>query len=147
MGVGLWSLIRFIHVAGAALWVGGQLALTLVVLPLARRLLDDEAKANFTDKAGRRFGILTGTVFLPLQLASGILIAWHKGVTWGSLLEPGYGRILTAKLALFVVVMLAAAGHGLMSAKGKPEVARTLVLISLVGSVGIVLLATALPAT
>lgn len=37
--VGWWSLVRFAHVTGAVLWVGGQLALSLVILPLARRLL------------------------------------------------------------------------------------------------------------
>jgi uncharacterized membrane protein len=37
--VDLWTLIRFVHVVGAALWVGGQLALTLVITPVARRLL------------------------------------------------------------------------------------------------------------
>jgi putative copper export protein len=145
--VGWWSLVRFLHVAGAALWVGGQLALTLVVLPLARHLLAPEAKDRFTAAAGRRFGMLTGAVFLPVQLATGWAMAWHKGVTWASLAEPGYGRTLATKLALFVVVMLAAAGHGIAYAKGRAELARALAVVSLVGSLGIVLLATALPAT
>ncbi|MCF3132339.1 hypothetical protein [Streptomyces olivochromogenes] len=145
--VGLWSLVRFIHVIGAVVWVGGQLALSLVVLPLGRRLLDTEAFAGFAAAAGRRFGILTGAVFLPLQLGTGWALAWHKGVTWASLAEPGYGRVLAAKLALFVAVMLAAAAHGWAHAKGRAELARALAVVSLVGSIGVVLLATALPAT
>ncbi|MFG2561835.1 hypothetical protein [Streptomyces sp. NPDC048496] len=145
--VGWWSLVRFAHVAGAALWVGGQLTLTLVILPLARHLLAPEAKDRFTAAAGRRFGVLTGTVFLPLQLGTGWAMAWHKGVTWASLAEPGYGRTLAAKLALFVVVMLAAAGHGIAHAQGRADLARALAVVSLAGSLGVVLLATALPAT
>ncbi|QOV41332.1 hypothetical protein IM697_28240 [Streptomyces ferrugineus] len=145
--MGLWSLVRFAHVAGAALWVGGQLALSLVILPLARRMLEPEARDRFTARAGRRFGILTGAVFLPVQLATGWAMAWHKGVTWASLAEPGYGRTLATKLALFVLVMLAAAGHGIAHSKGRTEMARTLAVVSLVGSLGVVLLATALPAT
>ncbi|WP_327242843.1 hypothetical protein [Streptomyces sp. NBC_01320] len=145
--VGLWSLVRFVHVAGAALWVGGQLALSLVILPLARHLLAPEAKDRFTAAAGRRFGLLTGAVFLPAQLATGWAMAWHKGVTWASLAEPGYGRTLAAKLALFVVAMLAAGGHGIAHAKGHSELARILAVASLVASLGVVLLATALPAT
>ncbi|MFE0965484.1 hypothetical protein ACWDCX_34030 [Streptomyces fungicidicus] len=145
--VGWWSLVRFVHVAGAALWVGGQLALSLVILPLARHLLDPDAKDRFTAAAGRRFGMLTGTVFLPAQLATGWALAWHRGVTWASLAEPGYGRTLATKLALFVVVMLAAAGHGIAHAKGRADLARALAVVSLVGSLGVVLLATALPAT
>ncbi|MFJ9669092.1 hypothetical protein ACIRPP_31565 [Streptomyces sp. NPDC101219] len=145
--VGWWSLVRFAHVAGAALWVGGQLALSLVVLPLARHLLAPEAKDGFTAAAGRRFGMLTGAVFLPVQLVTGWAMAWHKGVTWASLAEPGYGRTLTTKLALFVMVMLAAAGHGIAHAKGRADLARALAVASLVGSLGVVLLATALPVT
>ncbi|KOU77232.1 hypothetical protein ADK57_03020 [Streptomyces sp. MMG1533] len=145
--VGVWSLVRFAHVAGAALWVGGQLALSLVILPLARHLLDADAKDRFTAAAGRRFGMLTGAVFLPVQLGTGWAMAWHKGVTWASLAEPGYGRTLAAKLALFVLVMLAAAAHGIAHAKGRADLARTLAVVSLVGSLGVVLLATALPST
>ncbi|MFF0736333.1 hypothetical protein ACFYVK_32570 [Streptomyces chartreusis] len=145
--VGWWSLVRFAHVAGAALWVGGQLALSLVILPLARHRLAPEPRDDFTAAAGRRFGMLTGAVFLPVQLATGWAMAWHRGVTWASLAEPGYGRTLATKLALFVLVMLAAAGHGIAHAKGRPDLARALAVVSLVGSLGVVLLATALPTT
>ncbi|WP_165986258.1 hypothetical protein [Streptomyces sp. YIM 98790] len=145
--VGLWSLIRFVHVAGAALWVGGQLVLTLVVLPLARRLPAPEARDRFVPEAGRRFAMLTGAVFLPLQLGTGLLMAGHKGVTWASLAEPGYGRLLAVKLLLFTVVMGLAAGHGAAHARGRPETARLLAVASLTGSLGVVLLAAALPAT
>lgn len=143
--VDLWSLIRFAHVAGAALWVGGQLALSLVIRPLAGHLLDAEAKDRFVAAVGRRFGMLTGAIFLPVQLATGWAMAWHKGVTWASLTEPGYGRTLATKLGLFVLVMLAAAAHGIAYSKGRADLARALAVVSLVGSLGIVLLATALP--
>ena len=43
--------------------------------------------------------------------------------------------------------MLAAAGHGIAHAKGRAELARILAVASLVGSLGVVLLATALPST
>lgn len=146
-GVGPWSIVRFVHVAGAALWVGGQLALTLVILPLARRMLAAEARAAFVRAAGRRFGLLTGAVFLPVQLGTGLAIAWHRGLTWSTLAEPGYGRTLAVKLALFTVVMAVAAAHGWAYARGRPELARALAVVSLVGSLGVVLLATALPVT
>jgi uncharacterized membrane protein len=145
--VGLWQVVRFLHVTGAVVWVGGQVALSLVVLPLARRLLAAEDRDRFAARAGRRFGMLTGAVFLPVQLGSGWAMAWHKGVTWASLGEPGYGRVLAAKLGLFGVVMLTAVVHGWAHAKGRPELARALAVGSLVGSLGVVLLATALPAT
>ncbi|MFI1169564.1 hypothetical protein ACH4UM_39960 [Streptomyces sp. NPDC020801] len=146
-GVGLWQLVRFLHVTGAVLWVGGQLALSLVVLPLSRRMLSEDTRERFAADVGRRFGILTGALFLPVQLGTGWALARHKGVTWASLAEPGYGRTLAAKLGLFVLVMLAAAAHGWAYSKGRAELARALAVASLAGSLGVVLLATALPAT
>ncbi len=142
-----WTVVRFLHVLGAALWVGGQLTVSLVVLPLARRLLEKERRGQVLTAVGRRFGLLTVAVFLPVQLATGVAIAWHKGVTWATLAEPGYGRILAAKLALFCAVMVAAAAHGWASGAGRPVLARTLAMASLAGSLGVVLLATALPVT
>ncbi|SDQ79750.1 hypothetical protein [Thermostaphylospora chromogena] len=142
-----WSVVRFLHVLSASLWVGGQLTVSLVVLPLARRSLDGERRGELLRAVGRRFGRFTGTVFLPIQIGTGVAIAWHKGVTWAALLQPGYGRILVAKLGLFCAVMAAAALHGWASGTGRPNLARTAAVTSLVGSVGIILLAAALPAT
>ncbi|MEV0620166.1 hypothetical protein AB0I81_43075 [Nonomuraea sp. NPDC050404] len=142
-----WSVVRFLHVLGAALWVGGQLTVSLVLLPQARRLLDDERRGQLLTAVGRRFGLLTVAAFLPLQLVTGVAIAWHKGVTWASLAGPGYGRILAVKLLLFCAAMAAAGAHGWATGAGRPRLGRSLAVASLVGSLGVVLLATALPAT
>ncbi|NUW35712.1 hypothetical protein HTZ77_30425 [Nonomuraea sp. SMC257] len=142
-----WSAVRFLHVLSAALWVGGQLTVSLVVLPLARRLLDEQRRAAVLTAVGRRFGILTAAAFLPVQLGTGVALAWRKGVTWSSLADPGYGRILAAKLLLFCAVMAAAGLHGWASGAARPGLARTMAVSALVGSLGVVLLATALPAT
>jgi uncharacterized membrane protein len=141
-----WSVIRFFHVSGAALWVGGQLTISLVLLPLARRRLPAEQFAGMAREVGRRFGIFTGAIFLPVQITTGVAMAWHKGVTWASLVEPGYGRILAAKLLLFGAVVAVAGVHGWASSR-HPSFARAMAITSLVGSVGIVLIATALPTT
>lgn len=138
-----WTVVQFLHVLGAALWVGGQLAVSLVVLPLARRMLDTDRRAELLTAIGRRFGVLTAAVFLPVQLVTGVALAWHHGVTWASLAEPGYGRTLTAKLVLFAAVMVAAALHGRASGR-RPVFARVMAISALAGSVGVVLLATAL---
>ncbi|QKW38062.1 hypothetical protein HUT06_32030 [Actinomadura sp. NAK00032] len=141
-----WSVIRFLHVSGAALWVGGQLTISLVLLPLARRKLAAGQYTGMAREVGRRFGIFTGAVFLPVQITTGVAMAWHKGVTWASLAEPGYGRILAAKLLLFGAVVAVAGVHGWASSR-HPSFARSMAIASLVGSVGIVLMATALPST
>lgn len=142
-----WSVVRFLHVTSAALWVGGQLTVSLVVLPLARRMLDPQRRGQVLRAVGKRFGVFTGAVFLPVQIGTGVAMARHKGVTWASLTHPGYGRILAAKLLLFAGVMAAAGLHGWANGAGRPTLARAAAVTSLVGSVGIVLLATALPST
>lgn len=140
----MWTTIRFLHVLGATLWVGGQLTLTLVVMPIARRRLAGAAQSVVVPPIGRRFALLTLAVMLPVQIATGIALAVHHGVTWSGLTEPGYGRTLTAKLALVTIAMAASAIHGILSAKGRPGAARAAVATGLVCSIGIVLLATAL---
>ncbi|PXY19388.1 hypothetical protein [Prauserella muralis] len=142
--IDVWTLVRFVHVVGAALWVGGQLTLTAVVLPPVRALLGLEQRATLLRSVGRRFAVVTMAVLLPSQIATGWLLAWRHGVTWQSLAEPGYGRVLVAKLTLFALVMAATSVHGIAQGKGRPRLARTASVAALTGSLGVVLLATGL---
>jgi uncharacterized membrane protein len=143
--LGLWSLVRFVHVVGAVIWLGGQLTISALVLPVARRRLEAAARADLMRTLGMRFGMATVSVLIPLQLATGTALAWHKGVTMASLAQPGYGRTLAGKLVAFVLVMLAAGLHGWANSAGRKALARALAVSSLVGSLVVVLLATALP--
>lgn len=139
-----WSVLRFVHVLSAAVWVGGQLTLSLLMLPLLRRQLPVEVRTSLMSSVGRTFGIYTVAVFLPLQIGSGIWLASHHRVTLASLGEPGYGRTLLTKLIVFAAVMLLSGLHGWAHAAGRLAAARALALGSLLGSCVIVLLATAL---
>lgn len=142
--IDIWTVIRFVHVLGAIVWVGGQLTLTLVVLPPVRRILATAHQAEVLRAVGKRFAKITTLAFLPLQVTTGILLAGRHGVTWATLLQPGYGRTLAAKVLLFAVVMAAASVHGVAQAKRQPGRARAASITALVGSLGVVLLATGL---
>jgi uncharacterized membrane protein len=141
--VTVWTVLRFAHVLGACLWVGGQLLLSLVVLPLARKHLPEERRGGVLTAVGRRFALLTAAL-LPVQVGTGVALAAERGVTVDALGDPGYPRVLTAKLALLTVAMATAALHGVCAARGRAAAARVLVVASLLCSVGVVLLATAL---
>jgi uncharacterized membrane protein len=143
----LWSLVRFLHVLSAMTWVGGQLLLSLLLLPILRRRLPDQIRAPVTREIGVRFGVFTVAVFLPVQVATGIALAAHRGVTLTSLTQPGYGRILSEKIGLFAVVLLLSGGHGVAVGRGHDRRARLLAIATLLGSVGVVLLATLLVPT
>jgi putative copper export protein len=66
-----WEVIRFLHLLGIALFVGGQLMLVLVVTP-ALRGQDPELMRG----AARRFGIASA-VALVVIVATGAALASH----------------------------------------------------------------------
>jgi copper transport protein len=91
----------FVHVGGAALWVGGLLVLGLV-LPVVLREARD--KRRIAAAAVGRFSIvaLTG---VTLALATGlVLAAWHAPDP-GTLGTTLYGRALSAKTLLVLVAL------------------------------------------
>lgn len=143
MSVTWWSLVRFAHVLAATVWVGGQLLLSGVVLPVARRHLAAEVRGPAVLAIARRFATITNVVVLPTSLVTGIALAWHRGVTFGSFDDPGYGRLLGIKLVLVVISIGLAAAHGIVAAR-RPERARPLAITGLAATVGIVVFATAL---
>jgi hypothetical protein len=65
-------------------------------------------------------------------------------VTLASLTEPGYGRTLGEKIGLFAVVLVLSGGHGFAVGRGYDRLGRLLAIATLIGSVGVVLLATML---
>ncbi|MPY94098.1 MAG: hypothetical protein GEV08_13850 [Acidimicrobiia bacterium] len=138
-----WSLVRFVHVLSAMVWVGGQLVLSGLVLPVLRANLEPNVRAVVVPKAARRFGVVANVALLPLLLVTGISLAWHRGVTFGTFDDPGYGRLLAIKLVLVVAAVGFAAAHGIVASR-RPGSGRGLAMIGLVASVGIVVFATAL---
>ena len=143
MSVNAWSLVRFVHVVAAMGWVGGQLLLSVVVLPVLRSGLDPAVRGPLVRVTARRFALVANVVLLPGLLATGIALAWHRGVTLGTFDDPGYGRLLGIKLVLVATSIVLAAVHGSL-ATARPRIARPLAIAGLASSLGIVVFATAL---
>lgn len=143
MSVDGWSLVRFLHVTAAMMWVGGQILFVAVVLPAVRAAAPPEAIAPIARAAGTRFGVVANFVVVPTLLATGLALAWHRGVTIGLLDDPGYGRLLGTKIALAVVSVVLAGAHGVMAGR-QPVLARALAVGGLAASLGVVVFATAL---
>jgi putative copper export protein len=85
-----WTVIRFLHVAALAFFVGGQLTLAVAVVPALRGRDDATMRA-----VARRFGI-AGVLALAVLIATGAAMAAHFG-RWD---DP----TLQAKLALLVLI-------------------------------------------
>lgn len=143
MSVNTWSLVRFAHVVAAMGWVGGQLVLSAVVLPVLRAEIDLALRAPLLRATGRRFALVANLVLLPTLLATGVAIAAHRGLTFGTLGEPGYGRLLGIKLVFVAASVVLAAAHGTLATR-RPQIARPLAIAGLVSSLLIVVFATAL---
>ncbi len=84
----MWEVVRWIHLLAMAFFVGGQLMLVAVVVPVARGT--DAMRA-----AARRFGYGT-LVAIAILLVTGAMLASHYE-EWGD-------ATLHAKLGLVVVV-------------------------------------------
>ncbi len=143
MSVTSWSLVRFVHVLSAMVWVGGQLVLSLLVLPALRTGLAPDVRGPVVRTTATRFGIAANVALLPLLLGTGLALAAHRHVGWSTLAEDGYGRLLSIKLTLVVLAVVLAALHGILAAR-RPSGARPLAMGSLASSVLIVVFATAL---
>jgi uncharacterized membrane protein len=108
--VWVWLLL-WLHLMGAILWVGGQLFLLAVVLPVARQELGEAQRTRLAGRIGRRFAALSGGA-LALLVVTGALLALLHGVTEALLLATTWGRVLLAKAALVGVVLALTLVHG-----------------------------------
>jgi len=140
----MWALLRFGHVLSAMAWVGRQLLLRPArAAGPAATAGPGQPRPAYT-RGGRPVRHFTVAVFLPLQLLTGVALAAHRGMTVQRLAEPGYGRTLGAKVVLFAVVLVVSGVHGAAVGRSRDGLARLAAIITLLGSVGIVLLATSL---
>jgi uncharacterized membrane protein len=101
-----WTLVRFVHLLSAAIWVGGQAAL-FVAVPVIRSSAPAEA-GRILGTIGRRFGALAGPALL-LLLVTGMAQASHFNL-WDA-------REVREKLAILIVVLVLTAIHGVLGAR------------------------------
>jgi putative copper export protein len=95
---GVWQWVLYLHLLAMALFIGGQLTLALVIVPIERRDPDRSRMRAM----GRRFGVAS-VVALGILLATGIAMASHLSL-WDS-------GTLQLKLALVVAVVLLTLAH------------------------------------
>jgi putative copper export protein len=127
----LWTLVLFAHVTAAVFWVGGQLMLSLVVLPPLRRLAPPPLVAQVTVAAARRFARIANRGLLPVLVVSGPLLAGHDGVRFSTLDATAFGRVLEAKIVLVLVVLGLALAHGLTARRLSRRGSRRLGLVTM----------------
>ena len=109
----VWAAIRWVHLVAAIAWVGGQLFLVLVLLPVLRRALPPAQRTPIVAQLGQRFAVVSW-ISLGLLLVTGFLNGERRGVAWESLpaAQSTYGQVLFAKLCLVAAVIALTLLHG-----------------------------------
>jgi uncharacterized membrane protein len=135
-----WTLLRFLHLLGAVVWVGGQLTLAVAVVPAFKAELDDETRSRVGRSMARRYGVAAFAFGLPIQVATGIGLAYRYGVDFDGFDRDGYGATLAVKLVIVVAAVAFAAWHGMASAAGNRRMATLLSYAGMLAAVVILLL-------
>jgi uncharacterized membrane protein len=94
---------RWLHVLAAVIWLGGMLFITLVLVPVLRRIGDSALRSELLGQVGRRFRSVAW-VALGLLLASGVA---------NLLARPWYlkSAAFQVKLALVVLALILSVLH------------------------------------
>ena len=112
--------MRFVHVTGAAVWLGIQVTL-LVLVPALRRQLPAEQVREVVRKAGRSLAVVGGTALI-LIAASGIALARHES---SAKAHPG---VVDLKAAAMVAMVALLGGHAYMGGRNARLAASALML-------------------
>lgn len=108
----VWTLVRFAHVLGVAMWLGGMLFLGLIAVPAARATGDRGASRALIADVGKRFGKIGGAAWVVILVTGGGLMS-HRNLSFGDLTSSDYGRKILAKLILLLLIGVAVLVHGM----------------------------------
>lgn len=98
----------WLHLLGAALWIGPQFTLALAATPAIRGVPDDTARAQALRTLTTRFGMLSGAA-LVLLILTGIDNVVQRAPA--DMFDLRYGPILVAKLVMVTLALVATAYH------------------------------------
>jgi len=95
-----WSdaAVHWLHLMAAILWIGGTLAVSLVVHPVLRAELPDDARRGVYRELGRRFTKLQWWTWTVLAATGGLKL-WSIRRAPEVFLGP-FGKVLAVKLTL-----------------------------------------------
>ena len=106
------TVVRSLHLIGAAVWAGGMVMLALAV-GAARRTVAEPQRIELFRALGRRFAIAGGIAMLVL-IATGTDMAADRLGAWSDLTDTDYGERLLAKLGVVATVIGLTLFHSLV---------------------------------
>lgn len=99
----------FFHIIFGAFWIGGMLFLPLVLLPSIKNHPD---RILLLQQTGIRFRFVGWISLIGLAI-TGILNMYLRGLplTWNYITDSNYGKLVSLKVLLFVVMLLIGGIH------------------------------------
>ena len=110
-----YYLSVWLHIIGAAFWIGGMLFLPLVLLP---GIKDHPDRKNLLMTTGLKFRFF-GYIVLAIMLITGLLNIYFRGIrfSWQFFTESRYGELVSLKVLLFVLMILVSLFHDLFAGR------------------------------
>lgn len=102
------TLVLWLHVVAACIWIGGQVTVAAVI-PLLR------GRDALAQLVGRRYQAVAWPAFAVL-IVTGVLNVGNADLRWSQLLDSPAGRTLALKLGLVGLSGLAAGVHSFRQA-------------------------------
>jgi len=108
-------VVLWIHILAAIVWLGGMFFISLVMVPVVRKLEPPEKRIEVLSSTARRFRIVSWIAILVL-LVTGVLNSINRGVTLqmiltGTIFLSYFGKILTVKVVLVLSMLVLSAIH------------------------------------
>jgi putative copper export protein len=102
----------WLHIIGAAFWIGGMLFLPLVLLPGIKNNPD---RKNLLMATGLKFRFY-GYIVLAMMLITGLLNIYLRGIQFSLkfFILSSYGKLVTYKIILFLIMILISLTHDLV---------------------------------
>ena len=104
-----------LNIIGVSFWIGGMLFLPMVLLPAIK---DHPDRKNLLMATGLKFRFF-GYIVLTLLLVTGILNIYLRGIdlSWKFLVISRYGKLVIAKLLLFILILTVSLIHDIQARK------------------------------
>ncbi len=108
----IWTLVRFLHILGVAVWLGGMIFLGAVAVPIARATEGPQGGRVLITRVAQRFGALGGLAWVTILLSGGLLLN-HRNVSFDDLTSSDYGRRILIKIILLFLIGFAVVVHSM----------------------------------
>ena len=116
---GLYYIGVWLHIIGAAFWIGGMLFIPLILLPAIQ---NNPERAKMLMEAGLKFRYF-GYIVLAILFVTGLLTMYFRGIpfTWIFFTKSHYGQLLSLKFILFLFILLISVLNDLVASKNEKE--------------------------